>query len=78
MSQLSCLSWKWRKRSSVEITERTYEERTKAFQWRRESSHFEAVFYAGRRRSPDSSAGIAASKPPEERSGPAAAMSDSL
>ncbi len=27
---LSCLSWKWRKRSSVKITERTYEERAQA------------------------------------------------
>jgi len=28
---LSCLRWKWRKRSSVKITERTYEEGTEAF-----------------------------------------------
>jgi len=27
---LSCHSWKWRDRSSVKITERTYEERTQA------------------------------------------------
>jgi hypothetical protein len=27
---LSCLTWKWRKRSSVKITERTYEERAQA------------------------------------------------
>jgi hypothetical protein len=27
---LSCLSWKWRKRSSVKIAERTYEERAQA------------------------------------------------
>src|SRR5215469_9738544 len=27
---LSCLSWKWRKRSSVKITERTHEEATEA------------------------------------------------
>jgi len=27
---VSCLSWKWRERSSVKITERTYEERTQA------------------------------------------------
>jgi hypothetical protein len=27
---VSCLSWKWRKRSSVKITERTYEEGTEA------------------------------------------------
>ena len=40
---MSCLSWKWRKRSSVKITERTYEEGTEAFQSRRESSHPEAA-----------------------------------
>ena len=28
---MSCLNWKWRKRSSVKITERTYEEGTEAF-----------------------------------------------
>ena len=28
--QVSCLSWKWRKRSSVKIMERTYEERAQA------------------------------------------------
>ncbi len=28
--ELSCLSWKWRERSSVKITERTYEKRTQA------------------------------------------------
>lgn len=27
---VSCLSWKWRKRSSVKIMERTYEERAQA------------------------------------------------
>jgi hypothetical protein len=27
---VSCLSWKWRKRSSVKIAERTYEERAQA------------------------------------------------
>jgi hypothetical protein len=27
MEKLSCLSWKWRKRSSVKIAERTYEKR---------------------------------------------------
>jgi 3-oxoadipate enol-lactonase len=36
---LSCLSWKWRERSSVKITERTYEE---ALHRRRESSRLEA------------------------------------
>ena len=40
---LSCLSWKWRKRSSVKITERTYEEGTEAFHSRRKSSHPEAA-----------------------------------
>jgi len=29
-AQVSCLSWKWRKRSSVKIAERTYEERAQA------------------------------------------------
>ena len=37
------LSWKWRKRSSVKITERTYEEGTEAFHSRRKSSHPEAA-----------------------------------
>src|SRR5215472_1876469 len=40
---MSCLSWKWRKRSSVKITERTYEEGTEAFHPRRKSSHSEAA-----------------------------------
>ncbi len=40
---LSCLSWKWRKRSSVKITERTYEEGTEAFHSRGKSSHLEAA-----------------------------------
>src|SRR5439155_4088035 len=35
---LSCLSWKWRKRSSVKIAERTYEEGTEAFHSRGKSS----------------------------------------
>jgi hypothetical protein len=30
MEHVSCLSWKWRKRSSVKIMERTYEERAQA------------------------------------------------
>ena len=34
-----CLSWKWRKCSSVKITERTYEEGTEAFHPGRKSSH---------------------------------------
>src|SRR6202049_4966276 len=33
---LSCLSWKWRKRSSVKITERTHEEATEALHAGRE------------------------------------------
>jgi hypothetical protein len=41
--ELSCLSWKWRRRSSVKITERTYEEGTEAFHSRRKSSHLEAA-----------------------------------
>jgi hypothetical protein len=40
---MSCLSWKWRKRSSVKITERTYEEGTEAFHPRRKSSGPEAA-----------------------------------
>ncbi|MGB8061796.1 MAG: hypothetical protein WCF26_07865, partial [Candidatus Sulfotelmatobacter sp.] len=40
---VSCLSWKWRKRSSVKITERTYEEGTEAFHPGRKSSHLEAA-----------------------------------
>jgi hypothetical protein len=40
---LSRLSWNWRKRSSVKITERTYEEGTEAFHTRRKSSHLEAA-----------------------------------
>ena len=42
-AELSCLSWKWRTRSSVKIAERTYEERTEALHRRRESSHPEAT-----------------------------------
>src|SRR5271157_3506787 len=40
---VSCLSWKWRKRSSVKIAERTYEKGTKALPRRGEGSHFEAA-----------------------------------
>src|SRR5437016_13464904 len=40
---LSRLSWNWRKRSSLKITERTYEEGTEAFHTRRKSSHLEAA-----------------------------------
>ena len=41
--EVSCLSWKWRKRSSVKIAERTYEEGTETFHPRRKSSHPEAA-----------------------------------
>src|SRR5271165_2620683 len=40
---LSCLSWKWRKRSSVKIAERTYEKGTKALHRRGEGGHSEAA-----------------------------------
>ncbi|MCX6629205.1 MAG: hypothetical protein NTW28_16430, partial [Candidatus Solibacter sp.] len=36
--------WKWRKRSSVKITERAREEIKKALHRPRESRHFEATF----------------------------------
>ena len=39
------LSWKWRKRSSVKMAERTYEEGTKALRHRREGSHSEAASF---------------------------------
>jgi transposase-like protein len=41
---LSCRSWKWRKRSSVKITERTREEATEALHAGREGCHSEAAF----------------------------------
>jgi hypothetical protein len=41
---LFCLSWKWRKRSSVKITERTHEEATKALHAGRKGRHSEAAF----------------------------------
>src|SRR5271169_3727847 len=41
---LSCLSWKWRKRSSVKITERTHEETTEALHAGREGRHSEEAF----------------------------------
>src|SRR5882724_6392934 len=43
LAKVSRLSWNWRKRSSVKITERTYEEGTEAFRTRRKSSHPEAA-----------------------------------
>jgi Tfp pilus assembly protein PilF len=44
VARVSCLSWNWRRRSSVKITERTYEKRAKALHWRREGCHPEATF----------------------------------
>jgi hypothetical protein len=41
---VSCLSWKWRKRSSVKMTERTHEETTEALHAGREGRHSEAAF----------------------------------
>jgi mannose-6-phosphate isomerase-like protein (cupin superfamily) len=43
MLVMSCLSWNWRGRSSVKITERTHEKRTKALHRRREGCHPEAA-----------------------------------
>src|SRR5271155_584357 len=40
---VSCLSWKWRKRSSVKIMERTYEERAQALHCGREGCGSEAA-----------------------------------
>jgi len=37
------LSWKWRERSAVKITERTREETKKALHGRREGRHLEAT-----------------------------------
>jgi DNA invertase Pin-like site-specific DNA recombinase len=42
-AELSCLSWKWRRRSFAKIAERTYEKRAQALHRRRESSHPEAT-----------------------------------
>ena len=42
--EMSCLSWKWRKRSSAKITERTHEETTEALHAGRESRHSEEAF----------------------------------
>ena len=36
---LSCLSWNWRERSSVKITERAHAKRAKALHWGREGCH---------------------------------------
>ena len=40
---MSCLSWNWRRRSSVKITERTHEKRAKALHRRREGCHPETA-----------------------------------
>src|SRR5271170_2458930 len=42
---VSCLSWKWRGRSSVKIAERTYAEGTEALHGRREGSHLETASF---------------------------------
>src|ERR1035438_2232061 len=41
---LFCLSWKWRERSAVKITERTHEKDEETLLSRREGSHSEATF----------------------------------
>jgi hypothetical protein len=38
------LSWKWKERSTVKVTERTREKTTKALHGRREGRHLEAAF----------------------------------
>ncbi len=40
---LSCLSWNWRRRSSVKITERTHAKRAKTLHRRREGRHSETA-----------------------------------
>jgi exopolysaccharide production protein ExoQ len=44
IGSLSCLSWKWRKRSSVKITERTREEATETLHAGREGRHSQEAF----------------------------------
>jgi hypothetical protein len=44
---VSRLSWKWRERSAVKITERTREKTTEALHRRREGRHPEAAFVGG-------------------------------
>src|SRR5882762_8764533 len=39
IARMSCLSWNWRGRSSVKITERTHEKRAKTLHRRREGGH---------------------------------------
>src|SRR5450631_3154098 len=41
--RLFCLSWKWRERSAVKITERTYEKDAETLHGRREGRHPEAA-----------------------------------
>src|SRR3989442_2230879 len=41
---LSCLSWNWRERSSVKITERTHAKRAEALHCRREGWHPKTAF----------------------------------
>src|SRR6266568_2797739 len=43
MNEVFRLSWKWKERSAVKITERTREETTKALHRRREGRHLEAA-----------------------------------
>ena len=51
LALVSRLSWKWRERSPVKITERTREEATEALHRRREGRHSEAAIYWTRSRS---------------------------
>ena len=44
MPPVFCLSWKWRERSAVKITERTHEKDEETLLSRREGSHSEATF----------------------------------
>src|ERR1700681_3859730 len=41
---VSCLSWKWRKRSPAKITERTHEKAKQALHTRKEGRNSEAAF----------------------------------
>src|ERR1700676_3802396 len=41
--RVSCLSWNWRGRSSVKITERTHGKTAKALHWRRDRCHPETA-----------------------------------
>src|SRR2546425_10542248 len=42
--EMSCLSWNWRERSSVKITERTHAKRAEALHCRREGWHPKTAF----------------------------------